>query len=175
MKSLQEAVSVQRTVFSQVLPPSACVFIIICMHYAHFSSFTGRTMTFLVLLTCFLLTSASAFLSPLRDGRHNGVVPEATKHQILSLPGKGAPAIAGIITSQFVVDAVLAYDDLEVADLPPAYVPVAFGVLLLGGVGWLTSSLGDIMTEESLLGLQSGARAKKEMERSKSSFFKKRR
>jgi hypothetical protein len=133
-------------------------------------------MTILVHLTCLLLlTSASAFLSPTRDGRHKGVVLEATKHEFLSLAGKGVPTIAGVITSQFVVDAALAYDDLEVADLPPAYVPVAFGVLLLGGVGWLTSSLGDIMTEESLLGLQSGARAKKEMERSKSSFFKKRR
>ena len=83
--------------------------------------------------------------------------------------------VTGVVTSQFFVDAARAYDDLEVADLPPAYVPVAFGVVLLGGVGWLTSSLGDIMTEESLLGLQSGARAKKEMERSKSSYFKKRR
>jgi len=37
----------------------------------------------------------------------------------------------------------------------------------------LTGSLGDVIDEESQLGMQSGARAKKEMERSRSSYFKK--
>lgn len=64
-------------------------------------------------------------------------------------------------------------DDLEVSDLPPPYVPVIFGILVIGGVGVLTASLGDVYTEESNLGLQSGARAKKERERSRSSYFKK--
>ena len=66
-----------------------------------------------------------------------------------------------------------ATEDMELVDLPPPYVPVAFGALLMVGVVWLTSSLGDVMTEESLLGMQSGARAMKERERNKSSFFKK--
>jgi hypothetical protein len=126
-------------------------------------------MRFLALVSCLLLTGASAFVSPSLAERHRGIALGASKW----LAGEAAPTVAGIITSQIFVNAAMAYDDLEVADLPPAYVPVAFGVLLLGGVGLLTSSLGDIMTEESLLGLQSGARAKKEMERSKSSFFKK--
>ncbi|KAL7571770.1 hypothetical protein ACA910_002861 [Epithemia clementina (nom. ined.)] len=57
--------------------------------------------------------------------------------------------------------------------LPPPYVPALFGVGLLVGVGLLTSSLGNVMDEEASLGLQSGAQAKKEIERSRSSYFKK--
>lgn len=54
------------------------------------------------------------------------------------------------------------------------YVPAIFGVVLLAGVGVLTSSLGNVMDEEASLGLQSGARAKKEIDRSRSSYFKRR-
>ena len=64
--------------------------------------------------------------------------------------------------------------DLEIAELPPPYVPALFGVALLVGVGVLTGSLGNVMDEEASLGLQSGARAKKEIERSRSSYVKKR-
>jgi len=66
-----------------------------------------------------------------------------------------------------------AADDVEYAELPPPYIPVAFGFALLVGVGLLTGSLGDVLDEEASLGLQSGARAKKEIERSRSSYFKK--
>lgn len=64
-------------------------------------------------------------------------------------------------------------DEVEIAELPPPYVPilVAFGLFI--GVGLLTQSLGDVMGEEAALGDLSGARAKKEMERSRSSYFKK--
>eukprot|EP00594_Rhizosolenia_setigera_P016281 CAMPEP_0178957448 /NCGR_PEP_ID=MMETSP0789-20121207/10922_1 /TAXON_ID=3005 /ORGANISM="Rhizosolenia setigera, Strain CCMP 1694" /LENGTH=125 /DNA_ID=CAMNT_0020639703 /DNA_START=222 /DNA_END=599 /DNA_ORIENTATION=- len=64
-------------------------------------------------------------------------------------------------------------DEVEIAELPPPYVPilVAFGLFI--GVGLLTQSLGDVMGEEAALGDMSGARAKKEMERSRSSYFKK--
>lgn len=85
---------------------------------------------------------------------------------------RSAAIAAGIMSSQAFIQ-VASASDAEIADLPPTYVPVGIGVLLLGGVGLLTSSLGDIMLEESSLGLQSGARAKKEMERSRSSYFKK--
>lgn len=61
----------------------------------------------------------------------------------------------------------------ELAELPPVWVPVLFSIFLLGGVGLLTGSLGNVMDEEALLGMQSGARAKKEIERSRSSYFKK--
>jgi hypothetical protein len=56
-----------------------------------------------------------------------------------------------------------------------SYIPAIFGVVLLAGVGVLTGSLGDVMDEEASLGLQSGARAKKEIERSRSSYFGKKR
>ena len=97
-------------------------------------------------------------------------------------------------------------DDLEIVDLPPVYVPILFAIGVLGGVGVLTASLGNVMDEgelvsvvqldvyydsypvrllncsyydilyistEASLGLQSGARAKKERDRSRSSYFKK--
>ena len=69
--------------------------------------------------------------------------------------------------------AALAADDLELEELPPVYVPIIFAILVLGGVGVLTASLGNVMDEEASLGLQSGARAKKERDRSRSSYFKK--
>jgi hypothetical protein len=62
---------------------------------------------------------------------------------------------------------------VELAELPPPYIPAIFAVVLLGGVGWFTASLGNVMDEEASLGLQSGAKAKKDMERSRSSYFKK--
>jgi hypothetical protein len=103
-------------------------------------------------------------------------------------------------------------DDLEIVELPPVYVPILFAIGVLGGVGVLTASLGNVMDEgeyvlsiylcrmtivpdvsifcctlisrmvqssmsftstEASLGLQSGARAKKERDRSRSSYFKK--
>lgn len=38
-------------------------------------------------------------------------------------------------------------DDLEVVDLPPPYVPILFAMGVLGGVGVLTASLGNVMDE----------------------------
>ena len=81
--------------------------------------------------------------------------------------------LAGCITFLTTTPFAAFADDLEVTELPPPYVPVIFGILVIGGVGVLTASLGDVYTEESNLGLQSGARAKKERERSRSSYFKK--
>eukprot|EP00571_Detonula_confervacea_P016656 CAMPEP_0172310360 /NCGR_PEP_ID=MMETSP1058-20130122/11441_1 /TAXON_ID=83371 /ORGANISM="Detonula confervacea, Strain CCMP 353" /LENGTH=163 /DNA_ID=CAMNT_0013023157 /DNA_START=81 /DNA_END=572 /DNA_ORIENTATION=+ len=64
-------------------------------------------------------------------------------------------------------------DELELTELPPVYVPILFAIGILGGVGVLTLSLGNVMDEEASLGLQSGARAKKERDRTRSSYFKK--
>ena len=38
-------------------------------------------------------------------------------------------------------------DTVEVADLPPPYVPLLIATLILVGVGLLTGSLGDVYTE----------------------------
>ena len=90
-----------------------------------------------------------------------------------SRPGLVVSSIAGLSTG-FVgfLTRAIAEDDYELAELPPPYVPVIFGLVLIVGVGALTASLGDVMEEEASLGLQSGARAKKEIERSRSSYFK---
>lgn len=83
------------------------------------------------------------------------------------------PAVAGVSTAFFTAIASVSAEELEVAELPPPYVPIIFALGLLVGVGLLTGSLGDVLDEEASLGLQSGARAKKEIERSRSSYFKK--
>lgn len=81
--------------------------------------------------------------------------------------------ITAIATSLSFVPMALAVEDPELAELPPPYIPILVAVVLLGGVGLLTNSLGDVMAEEASLGNLSGAKAKKEMERSRSSYFKK--
>eukprot|EP00591_Stephanopyxis_turris_P001365 CAMPEP_0195529306 /NCGR_PEP_ID=MMETSP0794_2-20130614/31793_1 /TAXON_ID=515487 /ORGANISM="Stephanopyxis turris, Strain CCMP 815" /LENGTH=106 /DNA_ID=CAMNT_0040660595 /DNA_START=282 /DNA_END=602 /DNA_ORIENTATION=- len=77
---------------------------------------------------------------------------------------------AGSLVSSAAV--ALAESDVEYAELPPPYVPVIFAVVILGGVGALTGSLGDVISDEASLGNLSGAKAKKEMERGRSSYFK---
>lgn len=93
---------------------------------------------------------------------------DATHHRrnILSI---GVPTLS-LLTS---ATAACAADEIEVAELPPVYIPILFALVCLGGVGFLTSSLGDVISEEASLGNLSGARAKKEQERSRSSYFKK--
>lgn len=61
---------------------------------------------------------------------------------------------------------------MNVEDLPPPYIPVIFSLLLIAGVGVLTSSLGDVVGDEAQLGDRSGARAKKELEKGRSSFLR---
>ncbi len=60
----------------------------------------------------------------------------------------------------------------ELADLPPAWVPAMFAVALPVVVGLLTGSLDSVMDKEASLGLQSGTRARKKMNRSRASYFK---
>jgi hypothetical protein len=84
--------------------------------------------------------------------------------------------LGGFMTGGMMVGAALAEEasgEIEIEDLPPPYFVVIFAIAILGGVGLLTGSLGDVMTEEAQLGMMSGARAKKEKERSRSSYFKK--
>lgn len=92
---------------------------------------------------------------------------------VASLTSSAASSFLAKATATFGTTALtLATEELEYAELPPPYVPALFGVALLVGVGVLTGSLGNVMDEEASLGMQSGARAKKEIERSRSSYFK---
>lgn len=99
---------------------------------------------------------------------HEGLTLSASI-QLCSMSG----FISGLLFPLVPLAQALADDDVELADLPPPYVPALFAVALLVGVGVLTGSLGNVMDDEASLGLQSGARAKKEIERSRSSYFKK--
>jgi len=81
----------------------------------------------------------------------------------------GVSALASAVSSSSASAPAAA---LEVESLPDPLLPVLFSVALLVGVGLLTGSLGDVVAEEALLGDRSGARAKKEQERSRRSFFK---
>jgi hypothetical protein len=44
-------------------------------------------------------------------------------------------------------------DAVEIADLPPPYVPLLIAALILVGVGLLTGSLGDVYSEGKEMGL----------------------
>lgn len=140
-------------------------------------------MKVLILLCMIYQASSFASLVQSKPPMHLATnVVSSIEESSLRFLKKGSPlkTLSVSLASFSLVPSALALDDfyggsqdIEVADLPSPYVPVIFGFALLGGVALLTGSLGDVMTEESSLGLQSGARAKKEMERSRSSYFKK--
>ncbi|KAL3944844.1 MAG: hypothetical protein SGBAC_001046 [Bacillariaceae sp.] len=125
-----------------------------------------------------LVAQAFAF-SPFHQARKKGIeLPSAQletlrENPLETLNSALMPTLAGLSTGLVgCVAKVLAEEEYDLAELPPPYIPVLFGVVLTAGVGILTFSLGDVMTEEAALGLQSGAQAKKEIERSRSSYFK---
>ncbi|KAG7337225.1 hypothetical protein IV203_036293 [Nitzschia inconspicua] len=120
-------------------------------------------------------SSSSSFDALLEEINEEDLLPEVLLPRRRGIRGFFYNRFAGFVSGLvgFVTQGIAA-DDYELAELPPPYIPAIFGVVLLAGVGILTSSLGDVMDEEASLGLQSGARAKKEIERSRSSYFKRR-
>mmetsp|Transcript_23959 Transcript_23959/g.66507 ORF Transcript_23959/g.66507 Transcript_23959/m.66507 type:complete len:145 (-) Transcript_23959:1542-1976(-) len=136
-----------------------------------------------ILLFCANLFGAAAFTSNPR--RCTSKMPLASTDDINEGPALNTLDLAkdwtkstsmAVTTFSFAAASFVppALAEQEYAELPPPYVPALFGLGLLVGVGVLTGSLGNVMDEEASLGMQSGARAKKEIERSRSSFFKKR-
>jgi hypothetical protein len=119
-------------------------------------------------------TTATRFLSHADDDDASAqtTAPPAgdlmRKHTALSVTAGFASSMLAFASSALAVT-----EELEMAELPPPYVPVIFTVGLLVGAGVLTGSLGNVIDEEAMLGMQSGARAKKEIERSRSNYFKK--
>ena len=111
-----------------------------------------KSSTAMIALACVCLAMmapmATAFVPPL--GAAAAVVPVASLSSVVS-----------VSTTAFSSAALVLADEMELAELPPPYVPALFGVALLIGVGVLTGSLGNVMDEEASLGMQSGARAKK--------------
>lgn len=142
-----------------------------------------RSLLAVLYLLCVVVPSLSftpSFELPRSVSRNQGTLScrkELSKELCsLELPCRSKPwlALASAVTMTTPIQVLAAVEADEVSELPPPFIPVLFGFALIGGVGWLTASLGDVMEEEASLGLQSGARAKKERERSSSSYFKKR-
>jgi hypothetical protein len=62
------------------------------------------------------------------------------------------PTIAGIATGLISFTTVaLAGEEMEMAELPPPWVPAAFAVVLLLGIGALTGSLGNVIDEGAFI------------------------
>jgi hypothetical protein len=114
------------------------------------------------------------FLSPTEESSSANDSDESVsgRNYILASRYFTAAGLASAIFA-FVPSAMAAAEEIEMAELPPPFVPVLFSLGLLVGVGVLTGSLGDVIDQEAMLGMQSGARAKKDIERSRSSYFKK--
>ena len=72
-------------------------------------------------------------------------ISEITKSTTNPRVGTIASSIATL--PLIIPNIVSAADDYEVAELPPVYVPILFAIGILGGVGVLTASLGDVMDE----------------------------
>ena len=62
-----------------------------------------------------------------------------------------AGCITFVTTTPLAAFAAEALDELEIEELPPVYVPILFAIGVLGGVGVLTASLGNVMDEGKLL------------------------
>jgi hypothetical protein len=92
------------------------------------------------------LTSASesefsdAFMESLSEG------PNVDDGKILATSMKCVTSLAAGL-SFFASQALADVPGGEMVDLPPPYVPVLFAVVILGGVGFLTSSLGDVISD----------------------------
>jgi hypothetical protein len=138
-----------------------------------------------LLILCSLLVQALAFAPvPLQSQVQRAVGqrlfvqsdPTPSSDDLSSLvPAtlRSAGVLAGFTTGALSLVQSAWCEEIEYAELPPTWVPVLFGIGLIVGVGLLTGSLGDVINEEALLGMQSGARAKKDIERARSSYFKK--
>jgi hypothetical protein len=98
------------------------------------------------------LRSVVAFAKPSSSSSSSDDDRQQTLVDILSEQrGFWASSVAGLVSGLggYVAQGMAA-DELEMAELPPPYVPALFGVALLVGVGALTASLGNVMDEGKL-------------------------
>ena len=114
----------------------------------------------LLLVLMLLAQTALAFTNPSRLTRsvESGLLfakssSSQSSHgrhgELFAIPKQSLPPVFGFITGSvgLIAQGVAAADDYELAELPPPYVPAIFGIILLAGVGVLTSSLGNVMDE----------------------------
>ena len=96
-----------------------------------------------ILLLALSAQNVLGFTGPNSPIRNTPLAQEAT-----DLASKHIASAAGFVTGAVgVIGQVVAADEYELAELPPPYVPAIFGLVLLVGVGVLTSSLGNVMDE----------------------------
>jgi hypothetical protein len=112
------------------------------------------------------------FLSPTDESSADDGNESASLASRSSAASVAAAGLASALFA-FVPTAMAVTEEIEMAELPPPFIPVLFSIGLLVGVAVLTGTLGDVIDQEAMLGMQSGARAKKDIERSRSSYFKK--
>mgnify|MGYP000019772874 CR=1 FL=1 len=87
--------------------------------------------------------------SPIRSTPISQALDETT-----DLASKHLASVGGFVTGAVgVIGQAVAADEYELGELPPPYVPAIFGLVLLVGVGFLTSSLGNVMDEGESFGL----------------------
>eukprot|EP00554_Chaetoceros_debilis_P015106 CAMPEP_0194119234 /NCGR_PEP_ID=MMETSP0150-20130528/38516_1 /TAXON_ID=122233 /ORGANISM="Chaetoceros debilis, Strain MM31A-1" /LENGTH=136 /DNA_ID=CAMNT_0038810867 /DNA_START=50 /DNA_END=460 /DNA_ORIENTATION=- len=132
------------------------------------------TASTIIALICALSTASSFSIKSIATKGAPVLNDQSITKALSSTSATLSAAAIGVMTSN--PSTAVAYEtmeDLEIAELPPVWVPILFAIVIIGGVGLLTFSLGDVMNEEASLGLMSGAKAKKEKERSRSSYFKK--
>ena len=105
-----------------------------------------------ILMLCNLQDAACFGL----DDAFTRTVPEKA---LLAMPKQNTKpmvALSGLMSGLSVAtsNALAVTSDLpegELVDLPPPFVPVLLAVVILGGVGVLTSSLGDVISDGTLV------------------------
>jgi len=125
---------------------------------------------------CHLYSKTSTTTNLQQEEEHPTILIE--KPQLHSVVSSFTAALF-VATTSIMVDKVWAttggdvvVSEEELGTLPAPWIPLVFAIVLIGGTALLTGSLGDVIADEASLGNLSGARAKKEKERSRSSFFK---
>ncbi|KAG5181179.1 hypothetical protein JKP88DRAFT_279033 [Tribonema minus] len=96
---------------------------------------------------------------------------------LAQLPGAAATAAFGALASAQAAIAVVVDEEQVVTsmrdELPPMWVPLVLGAVVLAGIGAQQLSLGNVMDDEAKLGGLSGARAAKQSARGRSMFKRK--
>ena len=83
--------------------------------------------------------------------QNNKSVQKSAKHgtfnTFATASAKATALILPLFSPSVVHSIEESMDDIEIAELPPVWVPIVFAIVILGGVGLLTSSLGDVYSE----------------------------
>lgn len=92
---------------------------------------------------------SSAMFIHSQDHQGSYHLVESQQQQEQFSVGTVSKAFAGLSSAlvTFASTAAFAGEEIEMAELPPPWVPAVFAVLLLIGVGVLTGSLGNVMDE----------------------------